>query len=279
MNYYDGYDWDADGFPGEYVYGDSIYVSDYYSDERWKRDTDIPEYLVSSFGRVWSSISNTFIYGSPTGRNGHLDISLRRNGIRIHKYIHRMVAEAFIPNPHNYPVVRHLDDNPSNNHVDNLAWGTQYDNVQDCIKNGRFKYFTDQSREKAMCIRKMPIIAVNIDTGKQFDFGSQCEASRALQINQRDISCVLNNKHTNAAGYIFYRQSENPPVDIRNHKYIRHYAPIKAINIFTGESFIFRGQTEAAHELGMSVSSVSMCLSGKMHSAKGYRFEYLKGGR
>lgn len=38
--------------------------------------------------------------------------------------IHRLVAEAFIPNPNNYPCINHKDENPSNNNIDNLEWCT-----------------------------------------------------------------------------------------------------------------------------------------------------------
>jgi len=45
------------------------------------------------------------------------------------KYIHRLVAMAFIPNPHDYRTVNHLDGNPLNNHVDNLAWASHRENI------------------------------------------------------------------------------------------------------------------------------------------------------
>lgn len=51
--------------------------------------------------------------------------------------VHRAVAIAFIPNPEGHPLVRHLDDVKTNNHVSNLAWGTYSDNAYDAIRNGR----------------------------------------------------------------------------------------------------------------------------------------------
>jgi len=49
------------------------------------------------------------------------------------KTVHRLVAEAFIPNPDNLPLVRHLDENKDNNKVSNLAWGTMQDNYRDMV--------------------------------------------------------------------------------------------------------------------------------------------------
>lgn len=64
-----------------------------------------------------------------------------KNGIKVRKNvkIHRLVAEAFIPNPSNLPIVMHLDDNRFNNLVGNLKWGTQKENVNDAISKGRLK--------------------------------------------------------------------------------------------------------------------------------------------
>ena len=53
---------------------------------------------------------------------GYEKIALSINGKRKIKYIHRLVAETFIPNPNNYKEVNHKDNNPSNNRVDNLEW-------------------------------------------------------------------------------------------------------------------------------------------------------------
>lgn len=51
--------------------------------------------------------------------------------------VHRLVALTFIPNPNNYPIVCHKDNNPSNNHVNNLYWGTQSQNMQQMVREGR----------------------------------------------------------------------------------------------------------------------------------------------
>lgn len=58
---------------------------------------------------------------------------LNDEGKYVYGYLHRLVAMAYIPNPNNYPIVRHLNDNPLDNRLANLAWGTQKDNVKDSL--------------------------------------------------------------------------------------------------------------------------------------------------
>lgn len=54
--------------------------------------------------------------------DGYLRLNLCVNSIQIHKMIHRVVAEAFIPNPNNYAQVNHIDGDKTNNKVENLEW-------------------------------------------------------------------------------------------------------------------------------------------------------------
>lgn len=94
-------------------------------------------YEVSNFGRVRSldrvvkrtrcGVSSDFkakgkILTPGDNGNGYLFLYLYKDGNSKHMYIHRMVAFTFIPNPNNLPQVNHKDENPSNNHVDNLEW-------------------------------------------------------------------------------------------------------------------------------------------------------------
>ena len=93
-------------------------------------------YKISNLGVVKSvqrlSLQNHIIYEKiikPHPNNsGYLDVSLYKDGKRIHKKIHRMVAEAFIPNPNNLPEVDHIDADKNNNCVDNLHWVTHSEN-------------------------------------------------------------------------------------------------------------------------------------------------------
>ena len=61
-------------------------------------------------------------------------------GITRSLKVSRLVAEAYIPNPDNKPCVCHKDNNPLNNRVNNLYWGTYSENMQQCIRDGRFSH-------------------------------------------------------------------------------------------------------------------------------------------
>lgn len=68
---------------------------------------------------------------------GYKMIDLRLYGQRKRVYVHRLVAQAFIPNPNNLPQVNHKDENKLNNNVDNLEWCTHAYNQQYGTKNQR----------------------------------------------------------------------------------------------------------------------------------------------
>lgn len=56
-------------------------------------------------------------------------VYVKENGKQKGYYVHRLVAQAFIPNPENKPQVNHIDGNPSNNRLDNLEWVTESENI------------------------------------------------------------------------------------------------------------------------------------------------------
>ena len=67
-----------------------------------------------------------------------------------HFSVSRLVAMIYIPNPHNYPCVCHRDNNPLNNHVSNLYWGTQKMNIQQAVREKRFTQFAKRGKENPM---------------------------------------------------------------------------------------------------------------------------------
>lgn len=71
------------------------------------------------------------------------------SGKRANLYRHRLVAEVYLPNDNHTLVVCHKDSNPRNNRVTNLYWGTQKENIQQCIREGKF-YYVGKIRKKTL---------------------------------------------------------------------------------------------------------------------------------
>ena len=93
-------------------------------EEIWKDIKDYEGlYQVSNFGKVKSiKFGKERILKPVTDRHGYLLVSLWKNNKQKTYKVHRLVAEAFIPNLYNLPQVNHKDENPLNNNVNNLAW-------------------------------------------------------------------------------------------------------------------------------------------------------------
>lgn len=88
---------------------------------------------VSKDGMIKHKCHDNRIYTiSPRiGKRGYKVVAIRNRTLRKSYYVHRLLAIAFLPNPNNLPEVRHLDGNKLNNNLDNLKWGTHYDNMSD----------------------------------------------------------------------------------------------------------------------------------------------------
>lgn len=77
-------------------------------------------YQVSNYGRV-IGIRNKILSAYDNG-HGYVGVNLCVKSKLYHKYLHRLVAEAFIPNPNNYPEINHISENTYDNFVSNLEW-------------------------------------------------------------------------------------------------------------------------------------------------------------
>lgn len=93
-------------------------------------------YKITEDGKVYSNIYKKFL-SCKYDKDGYLDLMLVcEDGKRRHFRVHRLVAEIFIGNPNNFPIVLHLDNNKQNNHYANLKWGTIQENTQQAYDDG-----------------------------------------------------------------------------------------------------------------------------------------------
>lgn len=168
--------------------------------EIWK---DIREYeglyQISNLGRVKSvnrkvecgvrviTIKEKIRKLNPNG-NGYLNLLLHKEGVKKAHRVHRLVAEAFLPNPFNLPEVNHKDGNKLNNSVDNLEWCTKSHNEIHARKMGLKKF-------KSIC---KPVI--RIEDGKEY--ASIALASKDIGVHRETIAQSIY-KGYKAGGYTF----------------------------------------------------------------------------
>ena len=106
--------------------------------ERYTTIEGFPDYLITSYGRVFSLKHDKLKELKQRKNNcGYYYVNLWKNGKMFTKTVHRLVAQAFIPNPVNKPQINHIDENKSNNHISNLEWMTAIENTNHGTRNER----------------------------------------------------------------------------------------------------------------------------------------------
>ena len=147
--------------------------------EFWLKHPDYVGIEISSFGRVRSA--KGCYYKSFPNNNGYLQVHFNINGESFHKLVHRLVAQAFIPNPNNLPQVNHKHGDRTNNNVSNLEWC-------DNIYNSQYR---DKFGISSVKLLGHPVFAVNLITLEVSWYPSQREASRILGLHQSNINAVV----------------------------------------------------------------------------------------
>lgn len=151
-------------------------------------------YKISNMGNVkslnYNHTGKEGILKNYKDTGGYLFIGLFKDGKRKNCIIHRLVAEAFIPNPDNLPEVNHKDENKSNNRADNLEWcSRQYNNT-----------YNDRAKKAGKKISK-PVIGINKVSGLILEFPSAMEAERKLGVSNSSIIQCCKGKKNSAGGF------------------------------------------------------------------------------
>lgn len=177
-------------------------------------------YRVTEDGRVWSypkscsSKSGMWMKLTiSTNQNNRgksysrYTVGLYKNKIRAVFLVHRLVAQAYIPNPENKPQVNHKDTNPLNNNINNLEWSTGFENMQHAQDSGMLNQYTEKSMvnrslqgkknwKNATKARRMFTMDEANKIRKTFAEGvkSTIEISIELGCSNNTISNICNNK-------------------------------------------------------------------------------------
>lgn len=134
---------------------------------------------------------------------GYFRVDLYDGGVRTTKKVHRLVAEAFIPNPNNKPDINHIDGNKLNNSVDNLEWVTKSENMQHAFRIGLAKYHPTpgmRGHKNPNAGRKGRRVRI-VETGEVF--GSLKDCAIAINGSDRRICDCINGKMCTHMNYHF----------------------------------------------------------------------------
>lgn len=139
-------------------------------------------YQVSNLGRVKSKSrivkrekSDYFLNGrilKPCPNNkGYLRVPLCKNGAKETQFVHRLVAEAFLDNPNNYPIINHKDENCTNNCVENLEWCTySYNNTYNNLHYRKMKNYNWKERSKKVDYKRLNKIMMQYRKKKVYQY-------------------------------------------------------------------------------------------------------------
>lgn len=158
-------------------------------------------YQVSNRGNVYS-VERKNLRGRKCGgrtlktsrdKIGYLRVNLYKDGRRKNVTVHRLVANAFLPNPNNYPEINHRDEDKTNNCVENLEWCTRKYNVN---------YGTRIKRMSTT--NNIPVKGVHEETGEEIYLKSMLEGA-LYGFNPKRISDVCLGKQHIHRGYSFQK--------------------------------------------------------------------------
>lgn len=150
--------------------------------EIWKTIEDYPNYMISNMGNVkaikWHRGNKEKEIKPYTTYKGYLRLGLCKNGKRKQFQIHRLVAQAFIPNPENKPYIDHINTDRTDNRVENLRWVTNKENCNNPISK---KHYSNGNKNKT----NIPILQFDKNMNFIKKWKSLADAETSLGIKNR----------------------------------------------------------------------------------------------
>lgn len=220
-------------------------------------------YEVSNLGRVYSvkkSVMMKFY-----DHHGYSRLKLTKDKKEIDFAVHRLVADAFIPNPENLPFINHKDYNRSNNVVSNLEWCTAWYNSNYSIAKPVAQYTTDGK-----------LVAIYL---------SAREAAKRTGIDASTIGCIVTGiKGNTGGGFVWKFAEKNGIVSIENPVFFTGL-PYKAVFADTSRKVRqytldgelvkeYESACSAARAVGSYQGAISSACLGYQKTAAGFKWRY-----
>ena len=169
-------------------------------DEEWR---DIEgyggRYQVSNKGNVRSLQRGWYLDLKPRNQRGYLFVVLYDGEMHKRRPIHRIVAETFIPNPNDYPIINHKDENPANNCVENLEW---------CTYKYNSNYGTRNEKVAKNNPRKRAVVLLTSTGEYEREFESTASAARHVGSSAGNVVAVCKHQREKCRGRVFLYKDE-----------------------------------------------------------------------
>lgn len=225
----------------------------FHEDEIWKEIQGFEGlYAVSNKGKVMNLMSGKVLKNN-INTHGYPFVQLHKGNEKPKQIkVHRLIAEAFIPNPDNLPEVNHIDEDKTNNDVTNLEWVT-------ASQNQRHSAHTKSCR-----INQLTLDGELIKTWE-----SSMQIQRELGYSKSNIikCCKGNKRYSHVGGFKWeYADPE------QQRKLNRPVAALTKDGEYVAE---YKNAAEASRCLKISNTQIYFCLKGTCKSAHGLRFIYI----
>lgn len=234
----------------------------YYEVSNYGNVRSVDRWVIRGNGRNYLKRGN--IISMHKRNNGYFQVSLNREGTHKNAYVHRLVAQAFLPNPNNLPCVNHKDEDKSNNRASNLEWCTHKYN------NNYGEHNTKISKSLSYPVAQYDLSGNLVET-----FESCHDVERKLGFDNSHISAAcLGRAHT--AYHYFWRYYTEEPKKCIN---VKVHNKDLMVGMYSTEGNLIKtydSLSEAHQHTGLDTSGLSKACRGVLKTCGGYIWKYLE---
>ena len=211
------------------------------------------KYSVSDSGLIKNNSTHNLLQQKPD-KDGYLNVILSLNGKCHTRKVHRIIAQAFIPNPCELPTVNHINEVKTDNRICNLEWASYRTQVNHGTRSQRAMESIDSCE-----------IEQTLPNGTVIRHPSVRDAARSIGIHPERLVCCLKGRSKSAGGSRWRYCGQHEAVEGRKKSVAVLQYDLDG-NLVAGH----RSVNAAAKALGISPSGISLCINGKRKTNAGF---------